>query len=199
MLYRYLPILPEHVWKNVPARLAGSSYQNEPPLVCSGPFLVTEWQRGKFIRLERNPNYWGKQPGVDEIIFSIYQSPETMTADLKAGTIDAAQDILPAQYNQLSSTEGIEGVAYNYRSWDYLCFNCYEGDTSSGNPVLLDPKFRVALDWAGDRQKLAEVAYCGWCIRSTCRPTTQPSGPAGHGSRTGLDRPSGRSTTRTPV
>ena len=38
--------------------------------------------------------------------------------------------------------------------------NCYEG-TSRGNPVLRDPAFRVALNWALDRQKIVDLAWAG--------------------------------------
>jgi len=167
LLYGYLPVLPEHIWKDVSAESAGSDYQNKPPLVGSGPFTIAEWKPGRFMRLVRNPYFYGKRPAVDEVVFSIYQNPETLSADLEAGTIDAAQGVQPAQFPKLGSTPGLAAIAYNYRNWDYLCFNCYEGASSTGNPVLRDARFREALNWAVDREKLAAVAYYGFAAPAT--------------------------------
>jgi len=167
LLYGYLPVLPKHVWEDVPPDLAGSTYENKPPLAGSGPFTVTEWKSGSYLRMERNPYYWGKRPAIDEIVYRIYTNPETMSADLEAGTIDAAQGFLPAQFDVVGALPGIEAIAYNYRNWDYLCFNCYEGSPTAGHPVLRDPAFRHALNYAVDREKLAKVAYYGFADPAT--------------------------------
>ena len=45
--------------------------------------------------------------------------------------------------------------------YDELGFNCYTGGPSLGNPVLKDWKFRQALQWAVDKNKLCAVAYGG--------------------------------------
>ena len=48
--------------------------------------------------------------------------------------------------------------------FDELAFNCYNSPDSLGNPVLLDPKFRQAVAWAVDKQKLIQVAYGGRAV-----------------------------------
>ena len=41
-----IPILPEHIWKDVPPKLAGTASPNEPPIVGSGAFrCVTSTRR----------------------------------------------------------------------------------------------------------------------------------------------------------
>ena len=83
-----------------------------------------------------------------------------MTADLKSGLIDAAWGIPEAQFDALSSVDGIQPAAYNFFNWDYLSFNCYQGE-SLGHPVLRDWRFRYALNYAVDRQALCDIAYVG--------------------------------------
>ena len=107
MLRMVVPILPEHIWSKVSGKAATSRYQNKPPIVGSGPFQIVEWRKGKFIRLEANPDYWAGAPKVDEVIFQVYTNPDTMAQDLKLGTIDGAIDIPFAQYIPLSVEEGI--------------------------------------------------------------------------------------------
>ena len=162
MLRMVVPILPEHIWSKVSGKAATSTYQNSPPIVGNGPFQIVEWQKGKFVRLEANPDYWGGAPKVDEVIFQLYTNPDTMSQDLKLGTIDGALDVPPAQFKQLGSEPGLE--ANNATSWRFieLGMNCYDDPNSLGNPVLLDPEFRKAVNWAVDRQKVADVAYQGY-------------------------------------
>jgi peptide/nickel transport system substrate-binding protein len=157
----WLPILPKHIWSTVSPGKVQTSYANKPPIVGSGPFQVVEFKKGRYVRLVRNPDYWGRQPAVDEIIFETYQNPDTMTQDLKLGTLDAAWGLPQAQFAQLQSTEGVEALSYNYRNWDYMDINCYDGEGSLGHPVLRDPSFRAALNYAIDRDRLVSIAWNG--------------------------------------
>ena len=57
--------------------------------------------------------------------------------------------------------KGIKAIAYPFYDWDYLEFNCYDKASSLGNPVLRDWRFRNALNYAIDKQRLCELAYDG--------------------------------------
>ncbi len=160
MEHIFLPILPKHVWEKVAPKAAQTSYENTPPIVGTGPFITTQFKKGGFVKLERNPNYWGKRPALDQILFLYYTNADSMTVDLKSGNIDAAWGIPEAQFDSLQSVPALKSVAYNFFNWDYLSLNCFEGK-SLGNPVLKDWKFRNALNYAVDRQKLCDIAYAG--------------------------------------
>ena len=56
----FIYILPEHIWGKVPLKELTGQYQPELPLVGSGPYIVTEYQRGRIITMERNPNWRGR-------------------------------------------------------------------------------------------------------------------------------------------
>lgn len=161
MLAMVVPIIPEHIWGKVGGEEAATTYQNEPPIVGSGPFQVVEWSKGKYIRLEANKDYWGGAPKIDELLFENYKSADTMTADLKQGAIDAAVELPQAQYPSVTSTEGVTGLKGTHFRFNELGMNCYDSPDSMGNPVLLDTKFRQALNWAVDRQKIVDVAFFG--------------------------------------
>jgi len=162
MLRMIVPILPEHIWSKVSGKAATGTYQNKPPIVGSGPFQIVEWQKGRFVRLEANPDYWGGAPKVDEVIFQLYTNPDTMSQDLKLGTIDGAINVPSAQFKQLGAEPGL--AANNATSWQFieLGMNCYDSPNSLGNPVLLDPEFRKAVNWAVDREKVVSVAMNGY-------------------------------------
>ena len=156
-----VPILPEHIWKSVSASAATTSYGNKPPIIGSGPFETTAFVKGSYIKMVRNPYWWGKKPAIDEIYFEMYQNAETMVTDLRAGRLDGAWGIPEAQFKQLQSVKGIKAIAYPYYEFDDLEFNCSTSSASMGNPVLRDWHFRNALNWAIDRQRLCDLAYDG--------------------------------------
>ena len=162
MLRMIVPILPEHIWSKVSGKAATSSYQNKPPIVGSGPFQIVEWQKGKFVRLQANPDYWGGKPKVDEVIFQLYTNPDTMAQDLKLGTIDGAINVPAAQFKQLGGEQGL--TTNNATSWQFteIGMNCYDSPDSLGNPVLLDQQFRQAINWAVDREKVVSIAMNGY-------------------------------------
>ena len=161
MLGMWVPILPEHVWSKVDPATVESNYQNKPPLVGTGPFQVVEFKKGSFVRLEANPGYWRGRPKIDEVVFSFYRNPDTMVQELKSGAIDACWGVPEAQFAPISKTAGITGIDYLVKGFDELGFNCFTG-RSLGNPVLKDGKFRQALNWAIDKQRIAQVAYDGY-------------------------------------
>ena len=105
---------------------ATTSYGNKPPIIGSGPFETVAFVKGSYLKMVRNPYWWGKKPTIDEIYFEAYQNADTMVSDLRAGRIDGAWGIPEAEFKQLQSVKGIKAIAYPFYNWDYLEFNCYD-------------------------------------------------------------------------
>ena len=160
ILRLWIPILPEHIWGEMSPKEASSTFKNSEP-VGSGPYQLVEWKRGSYIRMKANKDYWLGAPKVDELVYVVYSNPSTMIDDLLAGRIAAAHDIPAAEFTKLQAEAGIKAIAFTFFNWDYLSYNCYAGSGSLGNPVLKDPRFRIALDTAIDRDKLVSIAYGG--------------------------------------
>jgi peptide/nickel transport system substrate-binding protein len=175
MLRLWIPILPEHIWSKVDPKEAGERFANEPPIVGSGPFQCVEWKKGQYVRLTANPDYWGGRPRIDEVLFLSYQDRDAMVQELKAGLIDGAYGVPPAQLQRLGTMPGVKAISYTTPTWDYLSFNCYAG-RSKGNPVLRDPAFRRALAWAVDKDSILKIAYGGLAEKGS---TIVPPGTGG--------------------
>jgi peptide/nickel transport system substrate-binding protein len=156
-----VPIVPEHIWSKISGKSATTSYPNKPPVVGSGPFQVVEWKRGSYLKLQANKDYWGGAPKVDSVVFQTYTNADTMLADLKGGTLDAATGLPLAQVKQVRATAGTTVLKGTYWRFNELGMNCYDSPDSLGNPVLLDQKFRHALNWAVDRDKIVSIAFFG--------------------------------------
>ena len=183
MLRVYVPIVPEHIWSKVSGKDAGLGYANKPPFVGSGPFKCVEWKKNSYVKLVANKDYWRGAPKIDELLFEYYTNADTMVQDLKSGTIDGATGLLDAQYRQLKGEPGIEARTIRTNGFDELAFNCYAG-TSRGNPVLRDWKFRQALNWAVDKDKICAIVYGGHAEPATTVITADYyTTPTGTGSR----------------
>jgi peptide/nickel transport system substrate-binding protein len=172
-----MPIIPEHIWKDV-SEDDTKSYPNEPassdePVVGSGPFQLVEGEAdGQIYRFVANDNYWGGAPNVGEIDFRVFGSQDTLVQALQTGDIDFAEGVTPLQIDKLKSDGNITTVLGDSPSFDEIAFNTGSVDTKNCdgtdcepmgdfNPVVLDPKFRFALNFAINRQELIDKVYQG--------------------------------------
>lgn len=158
----YVPILPEHIWSKVPDDKV-KTWSNVP-MVSSGPFQVSEVQIGTYVKLVKNPYYkdgFGVEPTVDEVLFDIYQTQDSLVADYKAGNLDAAIELDPGFFRSLQGVPGSKSVAAPGLGFHELGMNCYKSPKSKGDPLLLDKRIRVAIDWAIDKKAIAAVAMDG--------------------------------------
>jgi len=167
MIRHWLPILPEHIWSKVDPKKAARGYGNLPPYVGSGPFQCVEWKKDSIVRLVANKDYWRGAPRIDELWFVYYTNADTMVQDLIAGSIDGCAGMLPAQMKQLGNVPGIKARAIYVNGFDELGFNCYRDGPSKGNPVLRDWRFRQALNWAIDLDKVVSIGYGGYARPGT--------------------------------
>jgi peptide/nickel transport system substrate-binding protein len=166
LLTATLFVVPKHIWSKISPEDAATKFENPPPVIGAGPFQVVEWKRGDYVRLVANKDFHVGSVGpakIDELLFVQYQSADTMVQDLRAGNLDAAYGVPPAQFESLENTPGVATAKYTWFNWDYIGFNCYTGK-SRGNPVLRDQRFRVALEYAIDRERIVDVAYQGYAI-----------------------------------
>jgi peptide/nickel transport system substrate-binding protein len=163
-----IPIVPKHIWGKETYKTIGKA-KFDAPLVGNGPYTAVEWQTGQFIRLQRNPNYWGDQGFADEVDLVIYKTADTMVQALKSGELDYAHGVNAEQLNQLKTDPNIATVVGSANGWTQLAFNQYGADTGKtikdGGPstkALLDPAFRDALGYAVDHQALVDRVLGGY-------------------------------------
>jgi peptide/nickel transport system substrate-binding protein len=161
MLASTIFILPEHIWSKVDMEEAFTTYENPVPHVGTGPFQAVEWKRGKYLRMKANKDYWGGAPNVDELLFSYYTNAESMVFDLESGKQDVIVNVPEAQFEKLGEKKGITTIAADQGFVESVYLNCSQDPTSKGHPVLRDPAFRRALNYAIDREQIAAVAYSG--------------------------------------
>ena len=161
----YNLLLPEHVWGQFDDKFdldELKSFKNFPGPVVSGPFILTEWEQGQFWKLEANPDYFGEQPIIDELIFRVYNSNESVIQALLKGAIDYTTIPTANLYDEVNGTENITTAKDSAEAFWQLSFNLADDPSSTANPAVLDETFRQAVEHAIDRDTLIERVLNGY-------------------------------------
>ena len=166
----FLYILPDHIW-NAHAQDAAKFDDPKTILIGSGPFKLLEYKQDEFIRLGRNPDYYGGPAKVDEIIFQIFPSPDVLVQALKSGQVDMITSVPNTSVEGLKADPNIKVVAgppLNPALTDII-FNVIDpkncptadGGLCTGHPALRDKQVRLALAYGTDKQKIIDVVLLG--------------------------------------
>ncbi|HLU15198.1 MAG TPA: ABC transporter substrate-binding protein [Burkholderiaceae bacterium] len=122
--------------------------------VGTGPFKVKEHKPGQHLILEKHDQYWGGAPEVDEVHF--YEVPELASRinGMLAGEYDFATDIPTDQVQTVETSGKLEFVGGPILNHQITCFD-------KAHPVLKDPRVRLAMSHAIDRQTIVDMMWDG--------------------------------------
>jgi ABC-type transport system substrate-binding protein len=165
--YMYTYTLPKHVFEDIDKP---KQFDNVPS-VTSGPFMVTEYETGQFVRMERNPEWTGPEPAMDEVIYRIFKSEDAEAEALKAGEIDFGYFDSANVYNSLKNQPNVATHDGTIPSFDEIGLNtgsAFEEPQGAfephgdGHPALQDPDVRVAMRMAINSQELVDKVLLGY-------------------------------------
>ncbi|NEA30921.1 peptide ABC transporter substrate-binding protein [Streptomyces sp. SID13031] len=164
MLDNPVPIMPKHVWEKVGdiAKYEADDF----PAVTSGPYIAVEQKKDQYVKLKANPSYWRGAPKIDELQVIFYDNPAAAIVGLKKGDIDLIGRLAPPDFDALKGDPNVVQWNTEGRRATYLQIN--HGATTSdnkpigdGHPALKDPRVRLALHTAIDKQKLVDEVQNG--------------------------------------
>ncbi len=157
----FIYVLPKHVWDKVPVKELTGAYEPEIPLVGSGPYVPTQYDRGRIVTMERNPEWRGEEPAYDELQFIKYGSNDAVERALTLGEIDIITEVQPATFERLGEEDGIETLRAPTASFTQLSFNlCSEKECPDAqfNPAVQDLDVRRAIAYGIDRERINAIA-----------------------------------------
>jgi peptide/nickel transport system substrate-binding protein len=160
----FIYVLPEHIWGKEPLEKLSGSYQPELPMVGSGPYIVTEFERGRIIRMERNPEFDGPEPAFDEVQFVKYGTEDAAERALQLGEVDIIAEVQPSTFERLGNEPNIDTLRGGSPSYTELAFNlCSEKDCPDAafNPAVQDRTIRQAVAHVVDRERINEISALG--------------------------------------
>ncbi len=157
----FIYILPKHIWGEVPLKDLTGTYKPDLPLVGSGPYIVTEYEHGRIIRMERNPEFRGPEPAFDQVQYIKYGTQDAVERALQLGEVDAVVEVSSSNFARLGDEPNIETVASASPSYTELAFNLCPADKcpdAQFNPAVQDRDVRQAIAYAIDRERINTIA-----------------------------------------
>ena len=138
---------------------AGKEFGAHP--VCSGPFRFVERVAQDHITLERFPDYWNA-PAIhfDRVIYQSLTDSSVRVANLRAGSIDLAEQIAPTDVEQVKNDPRLRIVSSPGLGYQGLTFNLANGPRSQA-PITQNALLRQAFELAIDRTALIDVVFNG--------------------------------------
>jgi peptide/nickel transport system substrate-binding protein len=122
--------------------------------VGTGPFKIKEMVPGDYVLLEKNPKYFIKgQPYLDQLKLKLITENSAIAAGMRSKTVDFTV-VWGAMYKFFDKMKNIQMQDVPVFSWAMLHFNC-------ARPPLDNPKVRLALAYAIDRQEIIDSVMLG--------------------------------------
>jgi len=147
------PTLPTRLYwlKIVPPKYASDPDFDTKP-VGTGPYKFVEWVRDDHVTLEANLDYWGGPPPIAKVVIRPIKEEVTRLAALKAGEVDLVRGLIPEYVDQAPKVAAIPGLEF-----PWIRLNCLKGP-------LADKRLRLAINYAINREELAQSLYSGYAV-----------------------------------
>ena len=130
-----MPMIPKHIYE-------GTDYANNPANntpIGTGPFKFNEWERGSYIHLVKNEDYYmdGK-PYLDEIYYQVIPDAASRAVAFETGKVD----LLPGgsvENFDIPRLTAMDNVCYTNDGWEFfgphswMWLNMHEGPMADKN------------------------------------------------------------------
>jgi peptide/nickel transport system substrate-binding protein len=150
-------------------RKHGKEYVNFP--TGTGPFKLKEWVRGDRLVLAKNPDYWGKKPFVNELIFRPVPEGGARMALIETGAAHVIVRVPPRDAPRLTAKRDVEVINTPSVRTIYIAFNMLK-------PPFTDLRVRQALNHAVNKPAIVQHILAG-----VGRPSDAPISPGIFGYR----------------
>ena len=128
----------------------GDQFGSHP--TSTGPFIVTEHVPDQYTKLVKNPNYWGVEPYLDEVIYYIITDEAQAMNALTTGEVDVVLTVSGNYIQQVRENSALVLSQAPESRLSYLGFNL-------SNDKLSDKRVREAISMAIDRKQIADGVY----------------------------------------
>ena len=118
----------------------------------TGPYMLTDWQRGIQLVLDKNPEYWGENVGADQLVFRWSTESAARLLELQAGTVDGIDNPAPNDFDTIRGDESLQLIERDALNTFYVGFN-------ENFEPWDDVRVRQAIAMAIDRQRIVDQFY----------------------------------------
>lgn len=140
------PILPAHSYGE-----EGMLEKDDFKVVASGPFTLKKWDKNKRLYLEKNQNYYGSLPYIDEIVGIIFSDDKAIQQAYDAGQVDLCA-IDDYTWDRFRSDKKSKVESFETQNLEVLAFN-------TSDPLLHDVDLRRAIDYSVNKERIIDSLY----------------------------------------
>lgn len=148
----YAPILSQEYADKLTAKGQQERLDREP--VGTGPFQLSEYRTGQYLRLARNPQYWKGVPRLQQVVIDLGVGGTGRLSKLLTGECDVLAYPAASQLSILRDDPRLRMTLRPGMNIAYLAFN-------TRKPPLDRPEVRHALALAINNERLMESIYYG--------------------------------------
>lgn len=151
------PMIPRHLFE-------GTDIQNHPNAnkpIGTGPFKFVDWQKGQYMRFDRNPDY--RKPGrpyLDRVVARFIADAGTRSAAIEKGEVQfAAFNAIPNV--DLERLKKVPGIAVTTKGYE-MQSPIVQLDFNTTRKPLDDVRVRQAISYAVDRKFVIDNIWFGY-------------------------------------
>ena len=121
----------------------------------TGPFMLESVSPKENMIVTRFDKYWGAKPLLEKVYLNIIRNPATRMLAFESGQVDLAVNFPEMDANRIKARENVNILT---SPTNRLCF--FFVRTADG--LLSDPRIRMALNYAIDRQEIVDTVLSGF-------------------------------------
>ncbi len=130
----------------------GAKFFNHP--VGSGPYQITNWNKGTTITLKRNPYWWGAKPYLDGVTINVVPNDNTRVLQLQGKQADIVENPPANLLSTLQATPNVQVALFPSTRVDFIQLDEHFAP-------FKDKSVRQAMNYAVDRAALVRIVLQG--------------------------------------
>jgi peptide/nickel transport system substrate-binding protein len=142
----------------------GEDYMYHP--VGTGAYKFVEWIPDDKIALEKNEDYWGTVPSIDNLIYRVIVEPTARLLELQAGTVDFAYNIVTDDIPVAEADPNLAVYKVPPYNIGYVGLN-QDWVNEAGEKPFLDLRVRQAVAHAINKEAIVAALYPGTGVVAT--------------------------------
>lgn len=120
--------------------------------IGTGPYMVSEWNRGESLTFTAFPDYWGEPPAAETLVFRWSSESAARLTELQAGTVDGIDNVGPEDF---AKVEGDPNLHLQIRE----ALNTFYVGMTNTFPPFDKLEVRKAIAMGIDRQRIVDNFY----------------------------------------
>lgn len=130
--------------------------------IGTGPYKLASFEKGSEMILEAYDNYWGPEPPILRVKLIERREVAVRLGTVLAGEASLCEGVSPEQAAQVADRADVKTVSFPaFQIWQ-MRLNVSIEDTEGNMPLFSDPRLRLALLYAIDKEAITTNLFAGY-------------------------------------